>query len=131
MAVVTDSLSFIYYSRTDTACQPSQFISQHLSLSSLLQFQVCLHADISGSHSSHNAPPLWPRHVMSRTSRGTDYNKPFTGFLVLRHVTAIRKVAYQSQGLSYLPCCTLDFNIALFKKSNNIRIPWREKMEIY
>ena len=33
-----------------------------------------------------------------------------------------------SRKVQYWPHCTLDLNIALFgKKSNNIRIPWREK----
>ena len=94
---LTNPLHHVTYLRyLDTAFQSSQFVSQDLFFSSLLDFRILLLGEISGPHSSYEKYPSWLRHLILRTSPGTEYNKPFTGLIVLRHVTTNQAVGHQS-----------------------------------
>ena len=89
---------FTYLTHLDTAYQSSQFEFQHLSLSSLLRFCLCLvyqhrfHVHfLLTRHLPCGRSTSCPTHNLEGT-----INKPFIGLVGLRHVTASRAVTHQS-----------------------------------
>ena len=60
-----------YLAYRDTACQSSELVCRHLSLSCLLYFSVRLRAYISCQLSNQGAPISWPQNLMPCTAPGT------------------------------------------------------------
>ena len=94
-----------YVTHIDTDHQYSQFVCHHHSLF-LLHFWVCFPAQISGPNSFHGIPSYWSQHLIFHNQT---INKPFTGWVRIKHVTTSSTVAPQSWVASCTPC-TLEFS---------------------